>query len=94
MNNETDQDRNMHPGTKGRRVAAGISGKRIETFSLNFHMSLEGTDLEQACRKDRKAAGRQTGAHQHDWILLQSDPVSGTQEDAGAGYQDSGKIRS
>ena len=29
VNNETDQDRNMHPGTKGRRVATGISGKRI-----------------------------------------------------------------
>lgn len=74
-------------GPRAEEWLPGFLGKGFETFSLNFHMSLEGTDLEQL-------AGKQTGAHQHDWILLQSDPVSGTQEDAGAGYQDSGKIRS
>ena len=44
----------MHPGTKGRRVATGILGKGFETFSLNFHMSLEGTDLEQLAGKTEK----------------------------------------
>ena len=66
-------------GPRAEEWLPGFLGKGFETFSLNFHMSLEGTDLEQLAGKTEK---------------LQSDPVSGTQEDAGAGYQDSGKIRS
>ena len=81
-------------GPRAEEWLPGFLGKGFETFSLNFHMSSGRDRSGTACRKDRKAAGRKTGAHQHDWILLQSDPVSGTQEDAGAGYQDSGKIRS
>lgn len=81
-------------GPRAEEWLPGFLGKGFETFSLNFHMSLEGTDLEQLAGKTEKLLEGRPGAHQHDWILLQSDPVSGTQEDAGAGYQDSGKIRS
>ena len=34
------------PGTKAEEWLKGFIGKGFETFSLNFHMSLEGTDLD------------------------------------------------
>ena len=33
------------PGAKAEEWLKGFIGKGFETFSLNFHMSLEGTDL-------------------------------------------------
>lgn len=35
------------PGTKAEEWLKGFIGKGFETFSLNFHMSLEGTDLDK-----------------------------------------------
>ena len=34
-------------GPRAEEWLPGFLGKGFETFSLNFHMSLEGTDLEQ-----------------------------------------------
>ena len=53
MNNETDQDRNMHPGTKAEECYRDFWEKDLN-ISLNFHMSLEGTDLEQLAGKTEK----------------------------------------
>ena len=78
-------------GPRAEEWLPGFLGKGFETFSLNFHMSLEGTDLEQLAGKTEKLLEGRPERISHDWILLQSDPVSGTQEDAGAGYQDSGE---
>ena len=35
------------PGTKAEEWLKGFAGKGFETFSINFHMSLEGTDLDK-----------------------------------------------
>ena len=35
------------PGAKAEEWLKGFIGKGFETFSLNFHMSLEGTDLDK-----------------------------------------------
>ncbi|RHQ75024.1 hypothetical protein DWX98_15890 [Blautia sp. AF22-5LB] len=35
------------PGTKAEEWLKGFVGKGFETFSINFHMSLEGTDLDK-----------------------------------------------
>ena len=35
------------PGTKAEEWLKGFVGKGFETFSSNFHMSLEGTDLDK-----------------------------------------------
>ena len=63
------------PGTKAEEWLKGFIGKGFETFSLNFHMSLEGTDLDKlALSTEKLLAG--TDSENHDsWILLQSYPV-------------------
>ena len=38
------------PGTKAEEWLKGFVGKGFETFSINFHMSLEGTDLDKIPR--------------------------------------------
>ena len=46
------------PGTKAEEWLKGFIGKGFETFSLNFHMSLEGTDLDKlALTTDKLLAG-------------------------------------
>lgn len=35
------------PGSVAEEWLKGFVGKGFETFSLNFHMSLEGTDLDK-----------------------------------------------
>ena len=44
---ETDQNRNLRTRPRSRRMVERICWKRFRTFSLNFHMSLEGTDLDK-----------------------------------------------
>ncbi len=63
------------PGAKAEEWLKGFIGKGFETFSLNFHMSLEGTDLDKlALSTEKLLAG--TDSKNHDsWILLQSYPV-------------------
>ena len=41
-------------GPRAEEWLPGFLGKGFETFSLNFHMSLEGTDLEQLAGKTEK----------------------------------------
>ncbi|MFR6162040.1 MAG: sugar phosphate isomerase/epimerase family protein [Mediterraneibacter gnavus] len=41
-------------GLRAEEWLPGFLGKGFETFSLNFHMSLEGTDLEQLAGKTEK----------------------------------------
>ena len=46
------------PGTKAEEWLKGFVGKGFETFSINFHMSLEGTDLDKlALTTDKLLAG-------------------------------------
>ena len=46
------------PGTKAEEWLKGFVGKGFETFSLNFHMSLGGTDLDKlALTTDKLLAG-------------------------------------
>lgn len=42
------------PGTKAEEWLKGFIGKEFETFSLNFHMSLEGTDLDKLALSTEK----------------------------------------
>ena len=42
------------PGTKAEEWLKGFIGKGFETFSLNFHMSLEGTDLDKLALSTEK----------------------------------------
>ena len=42
------------PGAKAEEWLKGFIGKGFETFSLNFHMSLEGTDLDKRIPKSRQ----------------------------------------
>ena len=37
------------PGTKAEEWLKGFVGKGFETFSINFHMSLEGKDNSYSC---------------------------------------------
>lgn len=46
------------PGPVAEEWLKGFVGKGFETFSLNFHMSLEGTDLDKlALTTDKLLAG-------------------------------------
>ena len=49
-------------GPRAEEWLPGFLGKGFETFSLNFHMSLEGTDLperQKSCwKEDRSASAR------------------------------------
>ena len=46
------------PGPVAEEWLKGFVGKGFETFSLNFHMSLEGTDLDKlALTTDKILAG-------------------------------------
>ena len=42
------------PGAKAEEWLKGFIGKGFETFSLNFHMSLEGTDLDKLALSTEK----------------------------------------
>ena len=42
------------PGSKAEEWLKGFIGKGFETFSLNFHMSLEGTDLDKLALSTEK----------------------------------------
>ena len=43
------------PGAKAEEWLKGFIGKGFETFSLNFHMSLEGTDLDKLALSTEKS---------------------------------------
>lgn len=63
------------PGAKAEEWLKGFIGKGFETFSLNFHMSLEGTDLDKLALSTEKTVGRYGFKNHDNWILLQSYPV-------------------
>ena len=42
------------PGAKAEEWLKEFIGKGFETFSLNFHMSLEGTDLDKLALSTEK----------------------------------------
>ena len=63
------------PGTKAEEWLKGFIGKGFETFSLNFHMSLEGTDLDKlALSTEKLLAG--TDSRQLDTIAILSSMQS------------------
>ena len=59
------------PGTKAEEWLKGFVGKGFETFSINFHMSLEGTDLDKlALTTDKLPWMEQIPRSVYTWILL------------------------
>lgn len=65
------------PGAKAEEWLKGFIGKGFETFSLNFHMSLEGTDLDKlALSTEKLLAGTDSKSRQLDTIAILSSTQS------------------
>ena len=65
------------PGTKAEEWLKGFIGKGFETFSLNFHMSLEGTDLDKlALSTEKLLAGTDSEITTVDTIAILSSMQS------------------
>ena len=64
------------PGAKAEEWLKGFIGKGFETFSLNFHMSLEGTDLDKLALSTEKLLVRIPKSRQLDTIAILSSTQS------------------
>lgn len=65
------------PGAKAEEWLKGFIGKGFETFSLNFHMSLEGTDLDKlALSTEKLLAGTDSKITTIDTIAILSSTQS------------------
>ena len=58
------------PGPVAEEWLKGFVGKGFETFSLNFHMSLEGTDLDKLALTSRQTPCRNRFQDYYTRILL------------------------
>ncbi len=68
-------------GSKAEEWLPGFLGRGFETFSINFHMSLEGTDLEKLALKTEKLLSG--SGSRISTIGYYCNPISGAPQDAG-----------